>query len=297
MKPSAQPIDPKKRSKAPPEVVLTREIASSTMRIFLAMLVVPLMFEISAWVSLDRIVNNDRTGAPASTAVTEFAAELKRRGIPLVLVAVPERVTIYPDAMRGSKYHDAVRSAGETDRLDALRSSGIEIIDLTQTFWDLRDKDAVFFARDSHWTPDAMKKTALLVEKHIREKHPGLALDETPLISVSIRTRRDAGDLARRLDPLFPQIQLGEEQADMVAFPDVETISDSPILLMGGELIRMFDDPTLGFGGDSEAGFITQFGLLMGRSIEVVGWPAESAADLEGKKLVVLVLPMSEVLP
>lgn len=48
-------------------------------------------------------------------------------------MAVPERVTIYPDAMRGSKYRDAVRSAGEVARLEALRQSGIEFIDLTQT--------------------------------------------------------------------------------------------------------------------------------------------------------------------
>ena len=340
MKPAAQPIDPTKRSDAPPPVVLTREIAGTTMRVFMAMLVLPLMFEISAWVSpskanmlvlgvrsltqwlltnglnegnrevflgregrlfdqveLDRIVDVTRTGSPASATLTEFAAGLKKRDIPLLLVAVPERVTIYPDAMRGSKYRDAVPSAGEVARLEALRQSGIEFIDLTQTFWEMRGQKDAFFAQDSHWTPDAMKTTALLVERHIREKHPGLADDETPLIRATIKTPRDAGDLARKLDLLFPQIQLGEEQADMVSFPDTEMTGESPILLMGTDLIRIFDDPALGFGGDSDAGFITQLGLLMGRPVEVADWPDSSPDLLEGRKLVVLVLSMSEVLP
>ena len=340
MKPAAQPIDPTKRSDAPPPVVLTREIAGTTMRVFLAMLVVPLMFEISAWVSpsknnmlvlgvrsvtqwlltnglnegnrdvflgrdgrlfdqaeLARIIDVERTNAPASAELTAFAAELKKRDIPLLLVAVPERVTIYPGTMRGSKYRDAVRSAGEVARLEALRQTGIEFIDLTGTFWDLRGQKGVFFAQDSHWTPDAMKTTALLVEKHIREKHPGLALDETPLIRATILTPRDAGDLSRKLDPLLPQIQLGEEEADMVSFPGTEMTGESPILLIGTDLIRVFDDKALGFGGDSNAGFTTQPGLLMGRPIEVADWPDSSPALLEGKKLVVLVLSMSEVLP
>lgn len=69
----------------------------------------------------------------------------------------------------------------------------------------------------------------------------------------------------------------------MVSFPDTEMTGESPILLMGTGLIRIFDDPALGFGGDSNAGFITQLGLLMGRPVEVADWPDSSPDLLEGR--------------
>ncbi|MBL9131822.1 MAG: hypothetical protein JNG86_11515 [Verrucomicrobiaceae bacterium] len=340
MKPVSKPIDPKKHTEVPPEPELTREAASTIQRLFLAMLLLPMLFEISAWISpsrmnlltagvrsgtqwlltnvlgegnrlvfagredrlfdvheLDRIVDLKRAGAPASTQITDFAADLKKRGIPLVLVTVPQRVTIYPEGIRGTKYRDAVRSTGEKARLDALRASGIEIIDVTEPLWEMRGKKEPFFKQDNRWTPEAMKATALLIEKHIREKHRELALDETPLIKATIVTRRDAGDLGRKLDPLLPWIQLGEEETDLLSVDGIEFDEKSPVLLMGGDLIRIYDDPALGFGGDSQAGLMTQMALLLCRPIDVALWPLADPAKLEGKKLVILVLPMSEVLP
>ncbi|MBE7494582.1 MAG: hypothetical protein HS117_06530 [Verrucomicrobiaceae bacterium] len=340
MKPVAKPIDPGKHSEVPPAPELTRESADMIRRVFLAMLLLPMMFEISAWISpsrvnllaagvrsgtqwlltnilhegnravfvgregrlfdmreLDRIVDLKRAGAPASKQITDFAADLRQRGIPLVLVTVPERVTLYPDGVRGTKYRDAVRSTGEKARLDTLRASGIEIIDVTEPLWEMRIKKEPFFKQSRHWTPEAMKATALLIEKHIREKHRALALDDTPLIKATIVTQRDAGDLARQLDPLLPSIQLGEEEMELLSVDGVEFDEKSPVLLLGGDLIRIFDDPALGFGGDSQAGLMTQMALLLCRPIDVSLWPLAGPAKLEGKQLVILVLPMSEVLP
>lgn len=340
MKPAAKPIDPVKRTEVPPERQLSRESAAMLLRVFLAMLVLPLVFELSAWVSpsktnlltaavrsvtqwlfinvlhegnpavfigrgnrlfsareLDRIVDLDRAGAPSNPRLVELAAQLKERGIPLVLAAVPERITIHPDDLHVSKYRDAVRSTGERARLEALKASGIELIDMTEPFWELLVKKDLFFKQDSRWTPDAMKATALLIEKHLREKHRDLTGNDTPLIRATIVTRQDAGDLARRLDPLLPSIQLGQESTDVVSIKGIEFDEKSPILLMGGDLIRVFDDPSSGFGGDSQAGLMTQLALLLCRPIDVALWPTADPAKLEGKKIVVLVLPMSEVLP
>lgn len=79
MKPAAQPIDPTKRSDAPPPVVLTREIAGTTMRVFMAMLVLPLMFEISSWVSPSK-AKHVGAGGPQHHAVAPD--ERTQRGEP-----------------------------------------------------------------------------------------------------------------------------------------------------------------------------------------------------------------------
>jgi len=326
MKPEAPPIDPKKRSTVPPPEVLSEPGARMVLRVFLAMLIVPVLFQLAGtnyltagvrsvtqWVlthvlnegnrrvflghdgwlfeqrELDRIVDLKRAHEPASLSLTTFADDLKKRGIPLVLVAVPERVTIYPDKVRGSKYRDAVRSTGEKARLDALRASGVEVLDVTELLWKLRDEKRrdVFFAHDSNWTPEAMKAVALQIEKHLREKHRALTSEETPLIKVTVVPNEEAGNLSRQLDPLMPQYQLGMEKTDLVSVEGIELDEKSPVLLMGTEL-------TAAFGDASD--FITQLGLLLCRPIDFALWPAPNS-KVEGKQLVVLVLPMSEILP
>jgi hypothetical protein len=340
MKPDFKPIDPAKRTEVPQERVLTPPEASLITRVFLVLLLVPMLFEISAWISpgktnllaawtrtgvqraltwtlkqgsddvflghegwlfeqreLDRLLAHRTAEAPANEAVAAFGAELKKRGIPLVLVAVPERATLYPEKLREGRYWDPIRATGEKARLEALRKTGIDVLDLTDPFWKLRDRKQVYFRRDSHWTPEAMKQAALLTEKHLREKLPALLGTETPLITATILTHLDAGDLTRKLDPRSPDKLFGLEQAEVVSIGGIELDEKSPILLVGGDLMWIYDDETPHFGGDSSAGFVSQMALLAQKPLDVEVWPNPNLAKLDGKKLVVLVLPMSEVLP
>ena len=340
MKPDSKPIDPSKRTEVPQERVLTLPEASLITRVFLVLLLVPMLFEISAWISpgktnllaswtrtgvqraltwtlkqggsgvflgnegwlfeqseIDRMLAHRTAEAPANEAITAFAAELKKRGLPLVLVAVPSRTTLYPEKIREGRYWEPIRATGEKSRLEALRQSGIDVLDLTDPLWKLRDRKQVYYRRDSHWTPEAMKQAALLTEKHLREKFPALLGTETPLITATILTHLDAGDLTRKLDPRSPDKLFGLEQAEVVSIGGIELDEKSPILLVGGDLMWIYDDDTQHFGGDSSAGFVSQMALLAQKPLDVEVWPNPNLAKLDGKKLVVLVLPMSEVLP
>ena len=340
MKPDSKPIDPTKRTEVPQERVLTLPEASLITRVFLVLLLVPMLFEISAWISpgktnllaswtrtgvqraltwtlkqggsgvflgnegwlfeqseIDRMLAHRTAEAPASETITAFAAELKKRGLPLVLVAVPSRTTLYPEKIREGRYWEPIRATGEKSRLEALRQSGIDVLDLTDPLWKLRDRKQVYFRRDSHWTPEAMKQAALLTEKHLREKFPALLGTETPLITATILTHLDAGDLTRKLDPRSPDKLFGLEQAEVVSIGGIELDEKSPILLGGGDLMWIYDDETQHFGGDSSAGFVSQMALLAQKPLDVEVWPNPNLAKLDGKKLIVLVLPMSEVLP
>lgn len=338
MKPTAQPIDPTKRTEVKPERILTREEASLVLRIFLLLLLLPFLFELGrlvtksnalttsarslmqrvltwtlkegspqvhlgqeGWLFDQRELNwllRSRDGTePAQSAITDLAETLKKQNISLVLVAMPQRATLYPEKLHLRNYWDPVRSNGEKARLDALRKSGIDVLDATDALWKLRDRKQIYFRRDSHWTPDAMKQVALLTEKHLREKHATLFGSETPLITATAPSHLDAGDLTRKLDPRSPDALFGLEQADVLSIGGISMDEKSPVLLLGSDFMWIYDDETQGFGGDSSAGFVTQMGLLAQRPLDVEVWPLSDEKRLEGKKLVVLVLPMSQILP
>ncbi|MBL9177285.1 MAG: hypothetical protein JNM65_04420, partial [Verrucomicrobiaceae bacterium] len=169
----------------------------------------------------------------------------------------------------------------------------------TDALWDFRERQPVFFGQDSHWTPEAMKAVALAVNKRVREKFPRLVSTETPIINATILEHSDAGDLARGLDPLHPVNLFGEEGADLVSIQGIETSAESPVVLLGGDLMRVFDDANLSFGGGDKpprAGFATQLATLLGNPLDVRGLLKEGET-YEDKKLVICLLPMAELVP
>lgn len=247
---------------------------------------------------IDRLVHPKRDGNDTHAGLLKLAAQLKTRETPLLVITLPGRAALYPEQIRPGRYAGPVRAGGEAEALAALKAAGADVLDLTEALWEVRERQQVYFSQDSHWTPEAMKATALVVNKHVRDKFPRLASTETPLINATILEHADAGDLARRLDPRHAANLLGEEVADLISIQGIEPSGKSPIVLHGGELMRVFDDAALSFGGgkNPQAGFATQLGTLLGRSLDVRGMPQEGES-YEDKKLVICLLPMTELVP
>ncbi|MBN8417496.1 MAG: hypothetical protein J0L73_01125 [Verrucomicrobia bacterium] len=248
---------------------------------------------------LDRLAHARRPANDVQTGLIKLAAQLKAQDTPLLVVAVPDRATLYPEQIRPGRYLDVVRLKGEAGRLAELKAAGVDVMDMTKALWDFRDRQPVFFSHDSHWTPEAMKAVALAVYKHVHEKLPRLSSPETPVINAHILSQTDAGDLARRLDPLHAPSLLGEEEADLVSIQGIPPSDKSPIVLHGGELMRVYDDAQLSFGGGGQrpdAGFATQLATLLGRPLDVRDMPVPGESH-EDKKLVIILLPMAELVP
>ena len=248
---------------------------------------------------LDRLVHARRPGNDVQPGLVKLAAQLKAQDTPLLVITIPDRATMYPGQIRPGRYLNVVRLKDEAGRLAELKAAGIDVMDMTDALWEFRDKQPVFFGQDSHWTPEAMKAVALAVNKHVREKFPRLGGTETPIINATILERADTGDLARRLDPLHAAKLLGEEAADLISIQGITSSDKSPIVLQGGELMRVYDDAQLSFGGGGQspsAGFATQLATLLGRSLDVRGMP-RAGESYEDKKLVIILLPMAELVP
>lgn len=248
---------------------------------------------------IDRMVRAERADHGLHGSLLELAANLKKQEVGLWLVLIPSRVTLYPEQLRPGTDAEPVRRKEEKSQLAALTAAGAEVMDMTDALWVFRERQPVCYAQDSHWTPEAMKAVALAVNKQVREKFPRLVSTETPIIQATILEHADAGDLARRLDPARPESLLGTEPADLISIRGFDPDAKSPVVVCGGELLRVFDDPALSFGGGAEsphAGFATQLTTLMGHSLDVRGMP-QQGDSYEGKKLVICLLPMAELVP
>ncbi len=249
--------------------------------------------------AIDRVVHAKREESGLHASMLKLAAQLKTQEVALMVVVIPDRLAIYPEQIRSGRYAGPVRVKEEQARLDELKAAGAEVLDMTDPMWNFAERNEVFFPHDSHWTPEAMKAVALALNKHVREKFPRLGNTETPIINATILEHADAGDLARQLDPQHAVNLLGKEEADLISIQGIDPDSKSPIVLHGGGLMRVYDDPGLSFGGGSKApraGFATQFSTLMGRSLDVRGMPQPGEA-YDDKKLVICLLPMAELVP
>lgn len=248
---------------------------------------------------IDRLVHGKREESPLHAHLLKLAAQLKAQDVGMMVVAIPSRVALYPEQIRSGRHANPVRLKEEAPRLEELKSAGIEVLDMTDALWEFSERKQVFYTQDSHWTPEAMKAVALLVNKQVRAKYPRLGNTETPIINATILEHSDAGDLARQLDPWHPAGLFGTEQADLISIQGIEPSVKSPIVLQGGALMRVFDDPSMSFGGGGappRAGFATQLSTLLGRPLDVRGTP-QPGESYEEKKLVICLLPMAELVP
>ena len=248
---------------------------------------------------INRAVRANREDNGLHQRLMQLAADLKKQDSKLLVVAIPSRAALYPEQIRAANYAGPVRAKEETARLEELSKAGAGVMDMTDALWTFRERQAVFYAQDSHWTPEAMKAVALAVNKHVREKFPRLAGTETPIINATILEHSDAGDLARQLDPLHPANLLGVEPADLISIQGIEPDAKAPVVLHGDEMMRVFDDANLSFGGGGKsprAGFATQLATLLGKPLDVRGMP-RAGETYEDKKLVICLLPMAELVP
>lgn len=247
---------------------------------------------------VDRVVHEARAESPLHADLRALASKLKAAETHLLLVVIPGRLSIYPEQMRAGRYAGPVRVPEETKRLEELRAAGAEVLDMTDSLWNFSDRNKVFYARDSHWTPEAMKSMALALNKHVREKFPRLVSTETPIINATILELSDAGDLSRQLSPVWPEALFKEERCSLVSIQGVTTDANSPIVLHGNAFTQVYDDAQASFGQgkNPQAGFATQMGMLLGRALDVRGAP-QPDESYEGKKLVICLVPMTELVP
>lgn len=249
---------------------------------------------------LDHLTQS-RSEDSMSSRMAPVIAQLKAQGITTIILPVPDKLALYPEKVLPAEYKLPIFPSGYVSRLEQLRIAGADVFDPTSLLWKNRKKMPAYFQQDSHWTPEAMKEVAVQLSFHIRKSHPGVFKDATPMINATILEREDAGDLASELDPWDPESLWGTEAVQLVSIQGMEVQREADFLVTGGSLTRVFDDPNLSFGNAEDrwqgAGFLTQLGALLGRSVDY--FSDEDTAALisraQGKKWLLWVVRAGEL--
>lgn len=226
---------------------------------------------------------------------------LEDQGAKLLLLPVPDKVTLYPEPVMPAKYGAPVLHPGYVKEVERLRAAGVDVLDLTRLFWERRHLQPFYFKQDSHWTAEAMKEVAVQTSRSIRKTYPQVVKEGTPMVDAQFMERQDIGDLARALTGENSEGQWTAESTQMVGLRGLEETFGSPVLVLGGSLVRVYDDHELSFHPrsvkDAPAAFSTQLGALLGRPVEVTDKARLdfSIPRFQGKKLVVWVVRAGEL--
>ena len=253
---------------------------------------------------------------PESKALDEiiaFANSLKVRGIPLLLVPVPMKATLYPEALTNADPDESPAPLTHPSlslMYEALAKEGVDVQDITAALMQLKTRHKeVFFKQDSHWTPEAMQEIAKALSNHVRNKYPGLVPSDLLITRTKAPDGSSFGDLAERLYPV-PELVVAEESKVLVAFPELANDLASPIVLLGDDYVSIFDNPDLGFVNqpNSRAGFAQHLALYLGAKVDSIAIEKGASTavrralacryddEVRAKKLVIWLVPVSDLL-
>jgi alginate O-acetyltransferase complex protein AlgJ len=245
---------------------------------------------------------NDADPLPA---IADFSDQLKRAGIELLIVPVPAKAAVYPDAISNqikvSTAHTTARVDPDHERFYRLLGDrGIAVLDLTARFIQERNVPGpnLYCQTDSHWSGRAVALAAGAIAEQVSDRPWLKEMPRTGYASES-RTVEIAGDLARMLDEARPAretlaVTFVGTKEDGRLLP-LEPARDSPILLIGDSHTLVFHDPELYARG---AGLPDHLALRLGFPVDLVGIRGSAATttriellrrrdNLKGKKLVV----------
>ena len=255
-------------------------------------------------------------GSPTSKARDEilaFAQGLKERGVPLLLIPIPMKASLYPEVLTRSDPDDIeapLEHPAQAILYEQLANAGIDVQDISGALMQLKARHQdVFFKQDSHWTPEAMQEIARAVAVHVRKKYPGIAPDDPLIVDTKAPDAASFGDLAKRLYAA-PGLVVGEEGKVLVSFPALDNDSASPITLLGDDFVRIFDDEKLGFASANatHAGFAQHLALYLGTRINTITFnhPSTNAVrealagrfedQIKAMKLVIWLVPARDLL-
>ena len=198
-------------------------------------------------------------------ALIDLHAQLKERGVDLLVVPVPVKPTIHPEKLSRA-YAGAeipTRNPSFEAFASALAESGVELLDLAPALLaHKRPERPAYLATDTHWTPAAVRVAAAAVADRVRRRHPDLGSTEPAGVLPEMRVVQ-LGDTARMLATgrwpretvrLEPMVRSGSGPA--------------PVLLLGDSFANIYSLESMGWGNG--AGLAEQLGRELGVPVEAV---------------------------
>lgn len=214
-----------------------------------------------------------RRGDPVE-ALTRFSDQLGERGITLVAMPIPAKVSIYPERLApGCSPSLALQNPSHEIFLAALKERGVLVCDVTSSLLDLKPTVTTYLARDSHWTPEGMHGAAQQLCDVLHAAIPDLPTGSTAFRAAPVRTIEHAGDLAVMLTPegQVPGSMTETIQHQAVEGPDGQPWAPDPaakILLLGDSFCNIFEMEGMGWG--AHGGLAAWMSLLLQEPVDAI---------------------------
>jgi len=205
-----------------------------------------------------KTLKSENPGEDPAATIADFAAQLRRRGIVLLVVPVPSKPSIAPEHLRRGLVPSLDLSVHTRRFMDELRGQGVDVFDLfTPLVREQRehpDRPRLYLAADTHWTGDGVRLAATLLAERVRAM---VGADE---ILPRRNFRRETVTVSRRPD--IPRMSRLPGEAG--AFPPEKTTAyrvldeegepyadsdESRILLLGDSFLAHLPDRRAGGGG------------------------------------------------
>lgn len=241
-------------------------------------------------------------------AILDFAAQLRKLNIDLLLVPVPPKALIYPDfASSKVSWNAPLRlDPNHQEFYDLLRERGVAVLDLTPEFLSrrLEPAGALYCRQDTHWSGRGAVLAACSIASEIQNRF-SLPLPAKNPFAASWKAVKIDGDLRAGLSGKLPPLEtlplrfVGTRGAGG-ALKAVPIDRKSPLLLLGDSHDLVFHE-----GGDMHAkgaGLPDQLAMELGLPVDLIAVRGSGATParidlmrraranpgyLKGKKLVV----------
>jgi hypothetical protein len=217
----------------------------------------------------------DPAPSPASTimpAILDFKAQLGLKGIRLILLPIPMKISIYPElaAIDYKAADGPPLPPGYANWIAEVRRNGIDVIDLTSTLWNAKGKlsDPVFWTTDTHWSFRGRAIGADAIANHLRPLITGFPSAQ---FDVGVTQIDLEGDIARGIavgwgNTKYPHIHDRTIKLTRIAKPFIGD-DESPILLLGDSFTVFYDHDGYGLA--------QELMLRLHTPIQAIGTPAE----------------------
>ena len=212
-------------------------------------------------------------------AITDFQKQLKARGIDLLVVPVPPKVSIYPEKILTGFDIRSDDSAPYVHRFyEELRNSGVDVLDLAPRFIQNRDdqRGGVFCKTDTHWSGLGCTLAAQAIAEQLRGKLKDVGLRKEYVSEW--KEAKISGDLVS----LLPAgSKPGPETISLRSVKEKETGAgvrpdgNSPVLLLGDSHTLVFHDFLA-----EQAGLVDQIAQELGFAPDLIGTRGSGATPV-----------------
>jgi alginate O-acetyltransferase complex protein AlgJ len=187
-------------------------------------------------------------------AILAFDADCKKAGVRLVVVPVPDKVTVMPTAagLAPDQSAEAVVNVDYPGFLSELRRAGVDVYD-PLTLLSTPDEPGRYLAQDTHWTPGCMEMVAKGIADHVRASTV-LPTAGSARFGASEKLVSRVGDLVDMLGLPADQTLFAPQEVRIRQTIDPNTIAppvvppSADVVLLGDSFANIYTAKEMGWG-------------------------------------------------